>query len=340
MQPTAMRPCECIDVHCHVVPLDLPVDPTGGQLSQWPTMHCNGGHTATFTVGSTTRSFDDRSWVPSRRLDHMDRHGIALQVLSPLPELLAYWFEPKATEVLCRHVNETLFRMVAAHPTRFAALGALPMNDVGLAIAEARRLAGAGFAGVEIGSNINGLSPADARYSELFDVLAELDLSVFVHGIRPATEGRLLGPDVMAPIVGIPFDTALCAASFIATRALERWPGLRIGFSHGGGGIGAVIDRLHYVWSVMPDLKHQLPRSPLEEARRFFYDVLTFGADYSRYLVEKLGSASLFVGTDFPAGGIGLMDPMGFLRELNVSTEDMDNLTHKTARRFLGMPPA
>ncbi len=316
------------------------MDPTAGGVSLWPRMRCDGGHAAIFTAGPTTRRFDDRSWLASRRLDHMDRHSIAVQVLSPLPELLGYWFEPTATAILCRHTNDVIARMVDTHPTRFAALGGLPMNDVALAIEEARRLADAGFAGVEIGSNVNGVSPADARYSELFDVIAELDLSVFVHGMRPATEGRLLGPDVMAAIVGIPFDTALCVASFIATQVLKRWPGLRIGFSHGGGGIGAVIDRLQYVWSVMPELKHQLPGSPLEEARRFFYDVLTFGPEYSRYLVEKLGSASLFVGTDFPAGGMGLMDPLGFLRELKVSTEDMENLTHKTARRFLGMPTA
>ena len=331
----AMRP-GCIDVHCHVVPVDLPMDPTAGRAILWPRMQCDGGHMATFTAGPTTRKFDDRSWLASRRIDHMDRYQIAVQVLSPLPELLGYWFEPAATAILCRHTNEVLARMVDAHPTRFAALGALPMNDVALAIEEARRLKSEGFAGVEIGSNINGVSPADERYHELFAALESLDLCVFVHGIRPAVAGRLLGPDVMAPIVGIPFDTALCVASFIATGAPDRWPALRVGFSHGGGGIGAVIDRLTHVWSVMPDLKQQQPLNPLHEARRYFYDILTFSADYTRYLVAKLGSAALFVGTDFPAGGMGLMDPMAFLGELDVAPQDFDNLMQGTARRFLG----
>lgn len=326
----------CIDVHSHIVPLDLPLDPPGGKLALWPQMRCDGGHSATFVAGPTTRKFDDRSWLASRRLDHMDQHGIAVQVLSPLPELLGYWFEPSATAVLCRHTNDVMARIVDAHPTRFAALGGLPMNDVSLAIAEARRIKQLGFAGVEIGSNINGVSPADPGFAEVLSVLHELDLSVFVHGVRPAVEGRLPGPDVMGPIVGIPMDTALCVASFIGTRVLERLPQLRVAFSHGGGGIGSVLDRFQHVWSVMPPLKAELPASPLDEARRYFYDILTFSPEYTRYLVEKLGSECLFVGTDFPAGGMGLMDPMAFIDQLRLSDADHDNIVHRSARRFLG----
>lgn len=326
----------CIDVHCHVVPSDLPLDPTGGALSLWPQMRCDGGHAATFTAGPVTRQFDDRSWLASRRIDYMDQNGIGVQVLSPLPELLGYWFEPAATRLLCRHTNNVMAEMVEAHPTRFAALGGLPMNDPALAIEEARRLKSLGFAGVEIGSNINGISPADARYAELMAALQELDLAVFVHGLRPATEGRLVGPAVMGAVVGIPLDTALCVASFIAAGVLDRWPQLRVAFSHGGGGIGAVLDRLRHIWSVMPELRGALPHDPLQEARRYFYDVLTFGVDYTHYLIAQLGSAALFVGTDFPAGGMGLMNPLGFLEQLRLPAEDLANITHRTARRYLG----
>lgn len=324
-----------IDVHCHVVPLDLPVDPTGGALKLWPQMKCDGGHTATFIAGPTTRKFDDRSWSPQRRLDFMDQHGIAVQMLSPVPELLGYWFEPKATALLCRHVNDSIARMMESAPSRFGGLGGLPMNDVSLAIEEARRLKSLGFAGVELGSNVNGVSPADPQFAEVLAALHELDLAVFVHGLRPATEGRLIGPDVLAPIVGIPLDTALCVASFIGARVLDRLPELRVAFSHGGGGFGAVIDRFQHVWSVMPELKDQLPHSPLEEARRYWYDCLTFGADYTRFLIEKMGADRIFVGTDFPAGGMGLMDPAGFLAALELDPEARMRISRSNAERFL-----
>ena len=327
----------CIDVHCHVVPLDLPADPSGGALPLWPQMHCDDGQLATFVAGTTRRKFDDRSWFASRRIDYMDQHGIALQVLSPLPELLGYWFEPAATALLCRHTNNVLEKMVEASPDRFTALGGLPMNDIGLSIDEARRLKTMGFAGVELGSNVNGISPADARYNDLWAALNELDLAVFVHGLRPATDGRLIGPEALAPIVGIPMDTALCVASFIASGLLDRLPGLRIGFSHGGGGLGAVIDRFEHVWKVMPELQQRLPRSPLQEARRFYYDILTFSTEYTRYLLQKLGPECLFIGTDFPAGGMGLMDPVKFVQDLGLTPTERDQVMRNTAMRFLNL---
>jgi aminocarboxymuconate-semialdehyde decarboxylase len=326
-----------LDVHCHVVPVDLPIDPTGGKLALWPQMHCDGGHTATFVAGGVTRKFDERSWLPGRRIEYMDEHGIGMQVLSPLPELFGYWFEPTATAVLCRHVNDTIAAMVESAPTRFAGLGSLPMNDAALAISEARRLKTLGFAGVEIGSNVNGISPADPRYAEILACVNELGLSVFVHGVRPAVEGRLVGPEVLGPIVGIPMDTALCVASFIGARVLETLPNLRVAFSHGGGGIGAVLDRFQHVWNVMPDLKKALPDRPLEEARRYWYDILTFSPDYTRFLIQSLGPDRLFVGTDFPAGGMGLMDPAAFLQQLQLPKDSYERIAHRNARAFLGI---
>ena len=324
-----------IDVHCHVVPVDLPLDPTGGKLALWPQMKCDAGHSASFIAGPVTRKFDDRSWLPQRRIDFMDQHGIAQQMLSPVPELFGYWFEPAATALLCRHVNDAIARMVEFAPTRFGGLGGLPMNDVAMAVAEARRLKSLGFAGVEIGSNVNGISPADPRFAEVLACLHELDLSVFIHGVRPATEGRLVGPEVLAPIIGIPMDTALCVGSFIGAQVLDRYPDLRVAFSHGGGGIGAVLDRFQHVWNVMPDLKAQLARSPLEEARRYWYDCLTFSADYTRYPIAKLGADRVFVGTDFPAGGMGLMDPVGFIEQLGLGDADRALITRGSAQRFL-----
>ena len=324
-----------IDVHCHVVPLDLPHDPTGGKLQLWPRMSCDGGHAASFVAGAVTRKFDDRSWLASRRIDYMDQNGIELQVLSPLPELLAYWFPADATALMCRHTNDAMAKIIEQHPTRFNALGGIPMNDIDLAIAEARRIKALGFAGVEVGSNVNGISPADPRFAPILQALHELDLSVFVHGVRPAVEGRVPIPELMGPIVGVPLDTALCVASFIVEGVLQRLPHLRVGFSHGGGGIGAVIDRLQHIWTVMPDFKSRLASSPLQEARRFFYDILTFSPEYIAFLLKKFGSQCLFVGTDFPAGGMGLMDPNGFLKSLELPAEQLADITRNTALRFL-----
>ncbi len=188
---------------------------------------------------------------------------------------------------------------------------------------------------MEIGSNINGISPADPSFADVLACLHELGLSVFVHGVRPATAGRLIGPEVLAPIIGIPMDTALCVGSFIGAQVIEQFPDLRVAFSHGGGGIGSVIERFQHVWNVMPELKSALPTSPLAAARRFWYDALTFDENYARFLIDKMGADRVFVGTDFPAGGMALMDPVAFVERLGLEPQARDQVLHGSARRYL-----
>ena len=55
-------------------------------------MECGGGHSTMMISGKAYRQFDARSWSASVRRDYMDEKGIDVQVLSPLPELLSYWF--------------------------------------------------------------------------------------------------------------------------------------------------------------------------------------------------------------------------------------------------------
>lgn len=324
-----------IDVHNHIVPETLPGLPAG-MGGEWPSYDCGGGHKTMMISGKAYRKFDAQSWSASARRDFMDGAGVDVQVLSPLPELLSYWFPADATEEMARHVNGAIGEMIAFDPDRFQGLGMVPLQDPARAARMLEELAKLdGFKGVQIGSNINGLSPADDRFSEFWDTADRLGIAVFVHGIRPAAGERLLGPDVMGPIVGIPMDTACCVSSCIAMNMSERYQKLRIGFSHAGGSIASVIDRYSHVWKLMPGMSEQIHRDPLDALRDYYYDILTFGEDYLKYVIERVGTERVIVGTDYPAMGMGLMDPKGFLAKLDLSQDDFDKITHHNANRFL-----
>jgi aminocarboxymuconate-semialdehyde decarboxylase len=326
-----------IDVHCHVVPAKLPALPAGVDPQRWPCLRCDGGHRVMEIGGAAYRRFDNRNWSVERRITDMDQSGVARQVLSPLPELLSYWFAAPAAAEMARHVNGAIAQMMARVPDRFAGLAMVPLQDPDLAAAMVLGLRSDGFSGVEIGSNIDGTSPADARFDAFYTALRQTGLALFVHGVRPAAAERLIGHTALPAIIGVPMDTAACVASMITTDILARHPGLRIGFSHGGGAIGSLLGRFDHVHTVMPDLAAACP-APLPAASRFFYDLLTFDAEYTRFLLSKLGSEPFFVGTDYPAGGMGLMRPAEFLDALQVAPACRDALAQGNARRFLGMP--
>ena len=327
-----------IDVHNHVVPESLPSVPEGAFAPGWPCYECGQGHKTMMISGAAYRKFDASSWSASTRRDFMDEKGIDIQVLSCLPELLGYWFKVEHTHLMCHHVNQAIAGMVDFDPSRFIGMGSLPMQDPSLAAKELENLKHQlGFKAVQIGSNIDGISPADSCFDEVYAAAVELDMAVFVHGIRPAGAERLVGLDVMAPLVGIPMDTAYCLSSFIAAGILHKFPDLRLGFSHSGGAFGSVVDRMNHVWNLMPAMQEQMLESPLLTAQRFYYDVLTFGGEYLEYVVSRFGDSQVFVGTDFPAMGMGLMDPVGFLEECNFTAEQLVNLKSNTAKRYLNI---
>ena len=98
-------------------------------------------------AGKAFRELDARSWQIGRRLEDMDRDRIGAQVLSPMPELLSYWFSAEDGLDMARHVNGVIAAMVSKAPARFHGLGMVPLQDPALAARELDRLQRDGFRG-------------------------------------------------------------------------------------------------------------------------------------------------------------------------------------------------
>ena len=69
-------------------------------------------------------------------VQEIQEHGVDRQVLSPMPELLAYRLEPDDGLALGRVLSDTIARMMDDQPDRFYGLGAVPLQDVELASKE------------------------------------------------------------------------------------------------------------------------------------------------------------------------------------------------------------
>lgn len=327
-----------IDVHAHVAPRSLPGDPTGGTLAAWPSIHCEAcGRRATVKVGGRPfREIDERSWDVTRRIADMDHDLVDAQALSPMPELLAYWIEPGAAVEINRHVNHTIADMVATRPDRFFGLGAVPMQDPELAAREVSDLRSRfGLSGIEIGSNIAGAYLGDPKFDPVFAAAQENDLAIFVHALHPLAAKDLSRHPIVSPFAAFPVDTALSAASLIMEGVLERFPRLRLGFSHGGGVLGPILHRMEFGWGATGGFEGRLPASPKAYARRFFYDSLVYDQAYLAHLADHIAPGQIFLGTDYPYL-IQQPDPRGFI-ETAVGAGVDASIRADAALRFLGV---
>ncbi|MDO8264538.1 MAG: VOC family protein [Gallionella sp.] len=105
------------------------------------------------------------------------------------------------------------------------------------------------------------------------DIVAHY-LAVWVHWLHPANTERLFGPGMMVNVIGISQDAALAITSFITTDILSHPPGLKLGFSHGGGRFGALLDRMDYVRCKYPSVRKTSSISPRKCVRQFCFDTV------------------------------------------------------------------
>ena len=332
--------CACggVDVHSHVVPENFPTYIGRTVPTDWPSMApAQACHRSVMIAGKNYRTVVDKCWDVAKRLQDLPAMGLELQVVSPMPELLSYWMDAADAQQLLRFLNDQIATMVAESGGHLAGLGAVPLQDVDLAIRELEYVVKTlGFPGVEIGSNINGVPVGAPQFDPFFEACEALDAAVFVHAIRPAGMERLVGPAPLQQVLGYPSDVGLAAASVITSNLLVRRPKLRIAFSHGGGTLASLLPRLQQGWGVFSALKEAVTESPTEQARRLFYDTLVFDTPTLRHLVASFGDTQLLVGTDYP---FNFHDhtPVQRIEAAGFDDETVARLVHRNAERFLGL---
>ena len=331
-----------IDMHAHVVPGRFPEGRAG-----WPRIE-------PAEVADTRRLVTDRMrftardlfYRAERRVEAMAADGVDAEVISPLPPLLDYAMEPRSARDLCLHINEFIGGICQQDQRRFFGLGTVPLQDPDLAAEQLSALAPMGLSGIEIGSNVRGVSLGEDRFVSFFAEAARRGVPIFVHAATPTTGERL--PAGSMGTYGFAAEISLAAASVVASGLAEKCPDLRLAFSHGAGGFPLMVTRAQYFWSGTWNEgerdpgraldRDPAPISPTEHARRFFYDTLVFDRRALRYLIDMLGPDRLLVGTDFPA--MPRERPAGAtLRTMGLPRYVLDAITWDNCFRFLGVPP-
>jgi aminocarboxymuconate-semialdehyde decarboxylase len=330
-----------VDAHAHLLPRDYPADAP----ECFPRMEPIDGATArTLLFGAVRFRARDVFFDAERRIAAQDASGVDVEVVTPMPPLLRYDLPAAEGLSLARYVNEFAATLCSADRTRLVGFGMVPMQDPDAATAELAAIQEHGLHGVEIASNVLGVSIGDERFLPFFAEAERLDLPVFVHAM-PATTDRLPASAMGTYVVGL--EGALAAASMIAGGTAGKCPDLRISFSHAAGGFPLMLPRAQYFWGgawneepVVPEraIAHDDGPSPIEYARRFYYDSLVFDRRAIRYLIDLLGHDRLLVGSDFPA--MPREDPAGrTLRGMDLPAEVLDAITAENALRWLGLPP-
>ncbi len=291
-----------IDVHTHILPKEIPDWKArfgyGGFITLDHYMPCCARMLR--DDGTAFRDVDDNCWDPVKRIEECDAAGVSVQVLSTVPVMFSYWAQPGDGLEIARFLNDHIADIVSEFPLRFVGLGTLPMQDTALAIKELERCKTLGLAGVQIGTNVNQLNLSEPRFFDLFKACEEIGMAVFVHPWDMMGE-RDMQKYWLPWLVGMPAEVSRAICSLIFSGTLERCPGLRICFAHGGGAFPATLGRIDHGFNVRPDLcAVDNPHSPRKYLSRIYFDSLVHEPAKLDFLLKLVGADQVMLGSDYP----------------------------------------
>ncbi len=129
-----------IDAHAHFYPdrfLDL-IEKQGDKYPVQVRRSGAGGERKFIAGGREFFTFLPDFFDLDVRLEQMANSEVDMQILSMAPPMV-YWAEPELGTELCQVFNDEIAAVVRRYPDKFAALAAVPLQDMDAAIAERRR---------------------------------------------------------------------------------------------------------------------------------------------------------------------------------------------------------
>ena len=327
-----------IDIHTHILPREIP---------RWKEKFGYGGFVTLDhhkpccarmlkDDGKFFREIEDNCWSPERRLEECDRFGVRVQVLSTVPVMFSYWARAADGAEISQFLNDRIAEAVASYPKRFIGLGSVPLQDTNLAVKELERCRRIGFAGVQIGSNVNQINLGEPQFFDFFAACEELGMAVFVHPWEMLGE-REIQKYWLPWLVGMPAETARAICSLIFSGTLERLPDLRVCFAHGGGSFPFTLGRIEHGFQMRPDLVAVDNNvNPREYLGKFWLDSLVHDEMMLEYLVKLVGADKVALGTDYPFP-LGELEPGKLIETSNFDAETKAKLLHGAALEWLNL---
>jgi 6-methylsalicylate decarboxylase len=253
-----------------------------------------------------------KPWSPQGSLEEMDRNGVATAI-----GYLGFIDVGDLNENrrMARSWNEFGAGLQRQWPQRFGLFAALPMMDVDGSLQEmAYALDVLKADGLGLATSYGNLWLGDARFDPIWQEANRRKAVVFVHPKDAPCCGvdqlSYMNSTVTGPWLEWPVNTARAILSLMLSGTLRKYRDIRFIFSHGGGVMPLVVDRIGDAASwpavgpekfaeLFPDGMHaEFARLYIECA--LAYSEVNFGA-----LTKLTPSTQILFGTDFDRISIG-----------------------------------
>lgn len=328
-----------IDMHTHIFPEHLPrFSEKFGYDGFIHLDHHRKGFARMMQGNKFFREIAENCWNPQVRIDEYAKFGVQIQVICTIPVMFCYWANPEHGLEVSQFLNDDLAQVTHKYSQNYLGLGTIPMQDTELAIQELERCKNElGFAGIQIGSNVNDENLNEDKFFPIFEACQDLDMAIMVH------PWNMMGKEYMEKywlpwLVGMPAETSRAVCSMIFGGIFERLPKLRVNFSHAGGSFLPTIGRVEHGYNCRPDLVAiDNNVNPREYLGKFWVDCITHDPVMLEYIIGAVGEDKVTLGSDYPFP-LGDLEIGAFIEEMNLSDEVRNKIYCDNILDWLGIP--
>jgi predicted TIM-barrel fold metal-dependent hydrolase len=272
------------------------------------------------------------AWSPARSLDDMEKNGVSTVMLSLAVSGVAF-DAGEAGRSLARKSNDYGAKLVTDHPESFGLLAALPLPDPQGSLSEIEYALDTLHAdGIALLSSYGDKWLGDVTYVPVFDELNRRKAAIFVHPNAPNCCTNVL-PHVPASTMEFLFDTTRTIESLLMNGTLSRFPNLQFIFSHGGGAMPMLANRIARTFP--KEFASQVPNGVLYELKRQYYDTASASNPTSlSALLSVVPSSQVVFGSDFPFISAGV--PASDLMHSGLPDNAVEAINRGNAVRLFG----
>lgn len=241
-----------------------------------------------------------RGWSVARTLEDMEKAGVATAILSVTTPQVSFADAANAARI-SRESNEWAAQLSRDHPGRFGSFAMLPMQDTDAALRELEyALDVLKVDGIGLLTSYGDKWLGHPSFVPIMDELNRRKAILYTHPTA-ANCCRNLQTDIPPTVIEFGTDTTRTITDIVFSGTAARCPDLRFIFSHAGGTLPFLVERLIKMPVLDPKLAVRVPNGVLHELKRFYYDTAWSANPMAMASLTRLVEVSqILFGSDYP----------------------------------------
>ncbi len=326
MSEYPIAPGAIVDVHAHFYPegcfdevLKARPEFALARSERGLSLTCRGSHTMSAPVEEALAD----------RLRTMDEAGVGVEVLSV--GALNIGLAGDGDVPLARRVNDGLAEACREYPDRLRFVAALPWSRTADLVDELDRATGLGAVGAGLTTTVGEHTLDAPELREFWREAQRRKLLVLVHPTFPLDGPANDRGEYLA--VGYLGETAMAATKLTLGGVLEECPDVRVVWSHCGGSLCMVLDRVDRGYRRY----EKCLRPPSEYLRQCcYFDTVSLSGPALDCARDTFGADRLVYGTDEPHVRDASRAVLAALRARPWPAAELEAILGGTARGLLG----